>query len=592
MKKLTALLLSVILLLGLCLPAAAVEDFDPPLWEEYGYSSKEELLEDWGITDADYDEMLEEEHMWRDWHYDEATGDFDPPLWAYYGYASKQDMMDDWGLTEDDYAAMVQEERLWQERQDWTDEEWELYFTEQLQSEKKALGLIYDINVMLRDKPFSFTDAVPEITNGRTMVPLRAVMENMGAQVEYDEAARTAVITAGDKALTFVLGSDRFTLDDSGAVSEITLDSVPYIKNSRVFVPIRFVAEALGYDVLWSEEYRTAVFLDRENIVSELNEGFTVANKVLNMNSGVDLTKNYKGTSALDIKVTCFDSIAGNKVYTGGMDAVVLGNDRSAKMTIRFDVQSVIKLVKSLAAEQLEMDEEETQEILEILNTLDDDSIELIIDLESGMYYFRSQLIALILRQEGVEFNGKHWIAMDLNELAGVDFTQLMDAAQNMTTMGELLYMNSMNTWYDPVYVYAGMLTELGGENPLNDSHFTKTGSGYKYSLDLAGAVDAGSYSTASGSVTAEITASGGKASRVRGSAEYKTSSLSDLMKAQMKCSFDLSPLKAQMSGEVHVQNVCKVEFTLTSTVRTTSETVPTAPPAGDTVIPMEDLVA
>ena len=39
----------------------------------------------------------------------------------------------------------------------------------------------------------------------------------------------------------------------------VTTDSKPYIEDSRTLVPIRFVAEALGYDVEWIDSTRTVI---------------------------------------------------------------------------------------------------------------------------------------------------------------------------------------------------------------------------------------------------------------------------------------------------------------------------------------------
>lgn len=36
----------------------------------------------------------------------------------------------------------------------------------------------------------------------------------------------------------------------------VQTDVAPYIKDDRTFVPIRFISEALGYDVNWNEDTR------------------------------------------------------------------------------------------------------------------------------------------------------------------------------------------------------------------------------------------------------------------------------------------------------------------------------------------------
>ena len=51
-----------------------------------------------------------------------------------------------------------------------------------------------DVSVQLNGKALAFTDAAPEITNGRTFLPFRAVLEAIGAEVGYDGAASTITI--------------------------------------------------------------------------------------------------------------------------------------------------------------------------------------------------------------------------------------------------------------------------------------------------------------------------------------------------------------------------------------------------------------
>ncbi|MGI6028727.1 MAG: copper amine oxidase N-terminal domain-containing protein [Candidatus Heteroscillospira sp.] len=588
MKKLLCACLSVILLLGLCLPASAVEDFDPPLWEEYGYSSMQEMLTDWGMTAEDYDLMVEEERIARNWHYDEATGDFDPPLWEYYGYSSKDEMLTDWEMTENEYYELVEEERLWKEQENWTDEQWDAYFAQQLQSEKNALGLVYDINVMLRNQPFAFTDAEPEIVNDRVMVPLRAVMENMGAQVEYDDAERTATITDGDKSLKFVLGSDKFTCTENGEESVIELDSVPYIKNGRVFVPVRYAAEALGCEALWDNEYRTAVLMDREDIVSEINENFTIANKVLAMDAGLDLTKNYKTSANMDVKVTAFDSINGDKTYTGGMDVTVLQNSKSAKMTLKFDVQAVMDVLKAIAEKNHSEEDEYFLEAMELLKVLNDDSMELILDLDGGMAYARSKLLPYFMMDEyGVEFDAENWISMDIGELLGeLDLSELM-AAGGTATVGDLIYEVYAGEW-SAIYAYDSMITSQD-LNGFDDSNFTKRGGNYYFTQELGDPLDAGSYNTTEGSLNAEIVMNGDKASRIRGDMNMSTDS--SLFAMEMKLKFDVGNMDGTMSGSIHVKNTILAEFSMSVKSERTSAQVPSAPPAGDNVVSAESLM-
>lgn len=90
-------------------------------------------------------------------------------------------------------------------------------------------------------------DAPAEIQNQRTMVPLRLVAENLLAQVSWDGAANTVTITRAGDTIKVIPGST--TAYKNG--TPIVLDAAPYTKNSRTYVPLRFVSEQLGQKIAW-----------------------------------------------------------------------------------------------------------------------------------------------------------------------------------------------------------------------------------------------------------------------------------------------------------------------------------------------------
>lgn len=97
-------------------------------------------------------------------------------------------------------------------------------------------------------------DAVPFISNGRVMVPVRGVMEEFGATVEWLPATSQVSIKYKDKNVKLKIGSK--TAEVNGKA--VTLDVPATIKDGRTFIPTRFVAEQLGLKVGWNEQYRYA----------------------------------------------------------------------------------------------------------------------------------------------------------------------------------------------------------------------------------------------------------------------------------------------------------------------------------------------
>lgn len=81
---------------------------------------------------------------------------------------------------------------------------------------------------------------------GRTMVPLRLIVETMDGEIDWDGDTQTIGITSaqGQRIPNLVIGQPLH--DTTGAYM-----GTPEIRNSRTFVPLRFVAESLGAEVDW-----------------------------------------------------------------------------------------------------------------------------------------------------------------------------------------------------------------------------------------------------------------------------------------------------------------------------------------------------
>ena len=88
-------------------------------------------------------------------------------------------------------------------------------------------------------------DAAPYIDSAwRTMVPIRALAETFGATVDFKDNVIT--IVDGDTTIVMTVGETAYTVNDE----EANMDTAPVIgEGDRTFVPVRFVAEALGYTV-------------------------------------------------------------------------------------------------------------------------------------------------------------------------------------------------------------------------------------------------------------------------------------------------------------------------------------------------------
>lgn len=128
---------------------------------------------------------------------------------------------------------------------------------------------------------------------GRSYLPLREFGETLGAEILWDHQEKAAYITKGNSTVTFTDGDSEYRLN--GDVRK--MDTEPYIRNGRIFVPVRYAAQGLGYGVVFDEGAKT-VRLQREEPVLTSD----VAWKLLAENS-LEFTLTMKNTGDTPVEV-------------------------------------------------------------------------------------------------------------------------------------------------------------------------------------------------------------------------------------------------------------------------------------------------
>ena len=94
-----------------------------------------------------------------------------------------------------------------------------------------------------------YDNVKPVIENGRTLAPIRAVAESLGAEVIWNEDTQGITITDNGIKIEMTIGSTTAYVNDT----EIVLDAAPEIRNDRTLVPVRFIAESFELNVDWDE---------------------------------------------------------------------------------------------------------------------------------------------------------------------------------------------------------------------------------------------------------------------------------------------------------------------------------------------------
>ena len=135
-----------------------------------------------------------------------------------------------------------------------------------------------EISVYLDNEQIQF-DVDPLLVNGRTMVPMRAIFEKLGAVVYWDNNTRTAIAQKGNVNVSIAI--DDITLYKNG--DPITLDVPAQLNGGRTLVPLRAVSEAFECDVQWNSDTQTVNIYTNKNH-SQVQEAVEILKDWININ--------------------------------------------------------------------------------------------------------------------------------------------------------------------------------------------------------------------------------------------------------------------------------------------------------------------
>ena len=112
-----------------------------------------------------------------------------------------------------------------------------------------------DSNIYYVNGVAKIMEAAPYIKGNRTYVPMRYLGEILGAEVLWDDTAKTVTLTQGETTVVFTIGSTTYTINGESK----TADVAPEISNDRTMLPARYVAEAFGAKVGWDAGTKTVL---------------------------------------------------------------------------------------------------------------------------------------------------------------------------------------------------------------------------------------------------------------------------------------------------------------------------------------------
>lgn len=101
----------------------------------------------------------------------------------------------------------------------------------------------------------SLMDAVPEIYDGRTLVPLRFISEALGARVSWDSPTKNAAIWQKGRWVDLWYEVNYMVM----AGKRLELDVAPRLVSGRLMIPLRAVAESMDVKVTWDPKTKQII---------------------------------------------------------------------------------------------------------------------------------------------------------------------------------------------------------------------------------------------------------------------------------------------------------------------------------------------
>lgn len=569
MKKLLAFLLSAAMALTLAIPAMAAPEDAVPISgapdEDFSWSTAEQAYLD---AHPGLEEQLRASAY--DFFAREVAGSMSPEEYMAYFEMTEEEFLDEMVLWQVSALLEAEEERSW------------------VDAIKTALGGVPgQIGVMVNGEYVKFPDAVPEVTGGRTMVPVRAIVEALDG--EADMAGGKVTCKANDTSLTFTPGSSEVLVEYTGGELPgdgqiFPMDCAPYIKGGRTYVPVRFLGEILGYEVGWDGQFQTAVLLDRDELAARYDEHFTIMNRV-QANRGLTMEegKNYKADVKGNLTVTAFDTLNGNQTYKADLSASQILNSEAANAKLSLKLSDNLR---TMLKDSTSTDPEVRERLDLVLDALE--NLELIVT-KKGLGWLHAAALDEAAGEKNV------WLGLDL----GAEWGQLAFAQTGDATMGSVLAamidVDSVESLPTAVSPAAQLLYELYGDDKFTTSGGVSTRTiGLDDLLALykdMGLTEADLAEAKAAfqefSITMKVDSKGG----VTMACAMQTAALDGVPGLKLAMDVKQDSGNAAISMTLHIANIGEGRLTLTQTWSTTSGKPQDQPPEGAIVVDPAELL-
>ncbi|MBQ4159485.1 MAG: copper amine oxidase N-terminal domain-containing protein [Clostridia bacterium] len=177
-----------------------------------------------------------------------------------------------------------------------------------------------NVSVVVNGQALYF-DVPPQIISGRTMVPLRAIFEALGATVSWDVATKTVTAVKENTQIRMMIGSYTMVVNEQTVI----LDTPSCLMNGRTLVPVRAISEAFNMNVSW-DEYNQTVSIDSVNLgVSTPSTGIETASTAYNQLKNILVSRGTYSDGKYSVYRHSEDSMGGIMIsYESAEDKIIL----------------------------------------------------------------------------------------------------------------------------------------------------------------------------------------------------------------------------------------------------------------------------
>lgn len=131
-------------------------------------------------------------------------------------------------------------------------------------------------SVYCNDEPVVFEEG-PYLIDGFTFVPVRALSDSLGFEYSWDDANKTVILTSSSTSAWVQANNFTITVNKNGVMYAERIDVAPRIINSRIFIPLRAIAELFDATVTWDSATSSVRIVKTTATVPQQSGGFYIS---------------------------------------------------------------------------------------------------------------------------------------------------------------------------------------------------------------------------------------------------------------------------------------------------------------------------